>query len=147
ASTTPPPFMSSAAARIWWPHGSKTAPTRSLHSAWFVGPPMSRSAPARSTSPRKHFKLISRDSRSQRHPDCRQSLQPEEIAMQIAPPLPATVPRPALWLGYVTSALVVLAMLASGPGKLMKPPDAVKMMADLGWDEGFLLPLAICEIT
>ncbi len=60
---------------------------------------------------------------------------------------PAPVSKAALWLGWIISGLVALALLASGAGKLIKPPDAVKMMETLGWDESFFLALAICEIA
>jgi hypothetical protein len=61
---------------------------------------------------------------------------------------PATVPvsKGTLWAGRVVSALPVLALIASGVMKLVKPPQVTETFANLGWDERLALPLAIVEL-
>ena len=61
---------------------------------------------------------------------------------------PARVPasKGMFWTGRVVSALPVLALIASGVMKLVKPPQVVETFANLGWDERLALPLAIVEL-
>lgn len=52
-----------------------------------------------------------------------------------------------LWAGRIVSALPVLALLASGVMKLVKPVAVVEGFADLGWPENLALALGILEIA
>jgi hypothetical protein len=52
-----------------------------------------------------------------------------------------------VWIGRIVSALPVLALIASGAGKLMLPPGAAKGFADLGWPVSVALGLGCVEIA
>jgi hypothetical protein len=60
---------------------------------------------------------------------------------------PASVSKTALRAGRILSALIVLALLMSGSGKLAGGPDLVKGFQDLGWDPSYALGLGILEIA
>ncbi|HWY86536.1 MAG TPA: DoxX family protein [Gemmataceae bacterium] len=60
---------------------------------------------------------------------------------------PASVSKSALWAGRILSALIVLALVMSGSGKLAGGPDVVKGFQDLGWDPSYALGLGILEIA
>jgi hypothetical protein len=59
----------------------------------------------------------------------------------------APVSKTALWAGRILSALIVLALLMSGSGKLAGGPDLVEGFQHLGWDPSYALGLGILEIA
>src|SRR5262245_8552554 len=66
--------------------------------------------------------------------------------MSSATPAPA-VSKPMLWIGYVISALPVLALIMSAVMKFAQPPDVAKGFEHLGWSMNLALPLAVVELT
>jgi hypothetical protein len=52
-----------------------------------------------------------------------------------------------VWIGRIVSALPALALIASGTGKLMLPPQAAKGFTDLGWPVSVALGLGCVEIA
>jgi len=60
---------------------------------------------------------------------------------------PAPVSKTALWAGRILSALIVLALVMSGSGKLAGGPELEKGFQDLGWDPNYALGLGILEIA
>jgi len=52
-----------------------------------------------------------------------------------------------LWVGYIASALPVLALVASGIMKLVKPPMLVENFGNLGWPDRLALHLGILELV
>lgn len=61
-------------------------------------------------------------------------------------PQSATTPKWMVWTGRVISALPAVALIASGIGKLMLPPDFAKSFSDLGWDVDVAVGLGCVEI-
>jgi hypothetical protein len=59
----------------------------------------------------------------------------------------ATQSNTMIWIGRVVSALPALALIASGIGKLMLPPEAAKGFTDLGWPVSVALGLGCVEIA
>ena len=62
-------------------------------------------------------------------------------------PQTATTPKWMVWTGRVVSALPALALIASGVGKLMLPPDFAKGFTDLGWPVSVAFGLGCVEIA
>ncbi|HLN29785.1 MAG TPA: DoxX family protein [Gemmataceae bacterium] len=58
----------------------------------------------------------------------------------------APVSKKMLWAGWIVSALPVLMLIASGVGKLMKPPVVLEGFAHLGYPEHLILGLGIVEL-
>ena len=59
----------------------------------------------------------------------------------------AGVPKWALWVGYLMSAVPVALLLMSGVMKLVKPDPIKEGFAHLGWDESLAFGLGIVEIA
>ena len=62
-------------------------------------------------------------------------------------PQSATQSNTMIWVGRVVSALPALALITSGIGKLMLPPEAAKGFTDLGWPVSVALGLGCVEIA
>jgi uncharacterized membrane protein len=56
-------------------------------------------------------------------------------------------PKVMVWTGRVISAFVVISMIASGVGKLMKPEPLLAEFNRLQWQESAIVGLAITEIV
>jgi hypothetical protein len=65
--------------------------------------------------------------------------QPDLVAPRVS--------KPALWGGWILSALPVLALLLSGSMKLVHPPNLAEGFKTLGWPEEYALGLGILEIA
>jgi hypothetical protein len=61
--------------------------------------------------------------------------------------LAAPVPKAALWVGRILSALVVLTLLFSGTAKVMKFDGIVGEFERLGYGERVILAIGIVEIV
>jgi hypothetical protein len=76
-----------------------------------------------------------------------QAIQIPSRKFAMSMPQPSTTSNKMIWIGRVVSALPALALIASGIGKLVTPPEAAKGFTDLGWPVSVAFGLGCVEIA